>query len=90
VSERTVWRFAVEPSPAVQYVVTPGRAKVLAIGPSREGLAMWVEVDQTKSDDETAYCVLGTGWKIPGDAEYVGTYTTPTGFVWHLYAGGAR
>lgn len=85
-SSRTVWRFPVAPNKNRQFITAPGRVKLLAIGPSREGLSIWVEVDQGEPETTTPYWILGTGWPIPEGAAYVGTDVGATGWVWHLYA----
>jgi hypothetical protein len=82
---RTVWRYAVVPAPAVIEIPTPGDAKVLAIGPSREGLSVWIEVEPDAPKSITSLYVIGTGWPVPESARHVGTHTTVGGFVWHLY-----
>ena len=82
---RRVWRYAVEPSTGVIEIPTPGDAKVLSIGPSREGLSVWIEVEPDAPESITSLYVIGTGWPVPEGARHVGTHTTAGGFVWHLY-----
>ena len=86
---RTVYHYAVEPRDGWQEIMLPAAARLLHIGTNRNGLRMWVELDDAAPTHITRYAVLGTGWKVPEGAEHVGTEIAPTGFVWHLFRDGA-
>lgn len=82
---RTVYHFGVDPCDGWQEIMLPPDAKILHIGTNREGLRMWVQLDKDAPTFLTRYAVLGTGWKVPENAEHVSTEIAPTGFVWHLF-----
>lgn len=47
---------------------------------------LYARVDETKPLTPRVFQLIGTGWDAPDQrGKYVGTYTSPAGFVWHLF-----
>lgn len=83
---KTIYRYAVRPDRGLQTVAVHVGSRPIHIGPSREGLSIWVEQGTSKDlDFDMPFMVVGTGWSIPDGWEYVGTDCGATGWVWHLY-----
>ena len=83
---RIIYRYPVAPRAEPQSIAVHVGARPIHIGPSREGLSIWVEQDTDEDlDCDMPFMVVGTGWEIPDGWEYVGTDCCATGFVWHLY-----
>jgi hypothetical protein len=59
-------------------------AKILAVGMQDGYLHLWAAVYTSKRRVTRKFKVFGTGWEIPGGAEYVGTFFVGP-FVWHLH-----
>jgi hypothetical protein len=50
---------------------------------------IWAIVDDSQPKELRRIVVVGTGWDLPADigrGEYIGTYQTDGGFVWHVFA----
>jgi hypothetical protein len=87
-----IWKFPLEVTQAVQKVSMPKGARILHAGLQDGKLAFWAEVVQSAEKETRRFLVVGTGWELPPDRNYVGTVQAPP-FVWHIYeyrrAGGA-
>lgn len=45
---------------------------------------LWIEVDLEQPLETHEFRVVGTGWIVPENSNYVGTYIDGP-FVWHVY-----
>lgn len=58
-------------------------------GEWKEGMRsfLWAIVDTLNEHRERHFRIFGTGHNIPNlpDLEYIGTWDTEDGFVWHLF-----
>ena len=48
-------------------------------------LYAWFEVNCGAIQSEIQVTIVGTGWDVPEEADYLGTCITQDGYVWHLY-----
>lgn len=59
---------------------------ILHIAMQDDVLTMWVEVDLDVPAQSVPIFVVGTGHKLPTDAQmHLATVQDPHGFVWHIY-----
>ncbi len=87
---RTVHRFDLRITDAVQYVPVDSPDKIVLVAESdriSHGVAVWTEVnlDVPLPDRGLGVQVFGTGHPIPNDAVHLGSWSSGP-FVWHLYA----
>lgn len=84
---RAVYKYNMNLGPNL--ITMPEGAKPLAVHEHHSAIALWVEVDTTKSAVPTEFFVAATGMLLPDDAtEYIGTALMSGGnLVWHVYRG---
>jgi hypothetical protein len=67
----------------------PRNADILCVQVQHGVPCMWALVDDEAEYEGRVIEVLGTGWEMSADmgrSEYVGTYQTDGGLVWHVFA----
>jgi hypothetical protein len=63
-------------------------AQVLSCGIQHDIPVVWVRVDTSQPARSLAFWCVNTGTpleELPEDATFLGTVTTSTGIVWHLF-----
>lgn len=86
----TVWKYelgdALPPTPGgyAEFSMPKG-AKVLRVARQPHGIpALWARVDTEATPETRKFGISGTGWPIPADAVYRGTFESGP-YVWHVF-----
>ena len=84
---RMVYKYEIRTETIEFHVRMPINAEIIFVDRQRKAPCMWVLADKTYTlTQEREFYILGTGWDIPSDAVYVGTWQEPEyGLVWHLF-----
>ena len=83
-TRRTVWKYALPRHGGGMALQIPKGGRVLHFAPQASALCIWVEVDPSEPVESRTFDVVGTGFDVMADAQYVQTcFDGP--FVWHLY-----
>jgi len=67
----------------------PRNADILCMQTQRGYPCVWALVDDAAPKEKRRVVVVGTGWDLPDDmgrGEYIGTYQSEGGYVWHVFA----
>lgn len=84
---KTIWKYdiKIEDSFTLSF---PCTSEFLAVQEQRGEAVMWCEVDPDSPQVNRTMFVVGTGHKVPADAQnYLGTFQLRSGiFVFHLYS----
>ena len=86
---RTVWKYALDWTPAPQPLMIPYMSLVL-LGPhiavQNDVICLWAEVDTEREPQEYVFHVRGTGHEVPPDVDYLGSCLHRDGsLVWHVF-----
>lgn len=79
-----IWKFPLMVTQTPQVVQMPKGARILYCGMQDGKICLWAEVIQSAELERRKFMVVGTGWELPPDRNYIGTVQTPP-FVWHVY-----
>ena len=79
-----IWKFTLEATQVMQKVSMPKGARILHTGLQDGKITFWAEVVQSAEKEMRKFLVVGTGWELPPDRNYIGTAQAPP-FVWHIY-----
>jgi hypothetical protein len=80
---RQVYKYNI-PRQELSTIEIPFDSTFLHIGIQDGLIMMWIEVDPEKDKHPRSFFVIGTGWEVPPNANYVGTVFIDE-FVWHVY-----
>ena len=58
--------------------------KILSIQEQHSKIVMWAEIDVYAQKREVNFIVIGTGWEVLKNSEYIETVQIGH-FVWHIY-----
>lgn len=87
VPRRAIWKFTLD-KPATDFRVPVGSV-VLAAGIQGDDIVIWMLVWTDADTEWRSFQAFNTGQEIPGDpdrlAEFVGSLTSKTGIVWHVF-----
>ena len=90
---KTIYKYDLQVGAGEFTTLLPKDAEILSVQTQYGNPKLWVIVDpDTGLHEERRIVVIGTGWGVPdgmGRSEYVGTYQTEDGFVWHVFADAA-
>lgn len=81
---QTVWKYEFKIVDGLQSREWPEETHSLSVEAQNGRLCLWALVDPAKPLETREFRVIGTGFPIPPDHEYVGTAQI-TPFVWHLF-----
>lgn len=80
-----VWKFPIPVKEEIA-ISMPSNALLLHVAEQCGEGQLWACVDPSSPRVSRRFWVRGTGWKIEGGANYVGTWMTNSGLlVWHLF-----
>jgi hypothetical protein len=85
---RAIHKFEL-PGVGENEVQLPRNADILHVRMQQDRLRLWALVDDEAQMETRRVVLLGTGWEVPGDvgaSDYLGTFQTDGGFVWHAFA----
>ncbi len=94
----TVWKFPL-PRPTStgrSFIDMPVATRILSVGIQDDALVVWALVDpspEKQPGSPRRFIVANTGVEIPGfpeGARFLGTVTSSTGVVWHVWDGDAE
>lgn len=80
----SIWKFSLRVTQAPQQIEVPTGAIIRHIGEQDGSICIWMEVTQSAPKEKRKFLVMGTGWELPEDRNYVGTVQMGS-FVWHVY-----
>lgn len=90
---RTIHKFKGQPDGdriTGEFVVEmPRNADILTVQVQHGAARVWAIVEDDAKAEMRRVVVVGTGWPLPADmgrGEYIGTYQTDGGYVWHVFA----
>lgn len=69
-------------------IAMPDGAKIISCGIQSTGLVVWALGDPAQAYDFRRVCAFNTGQKIESELDlvaFIGTVTSDTGIVWHVY-----
>lgn len=85
---RAIYKYPIEitDSQVIELQTEYPAIDILHIAMQGDVLTMWVEVDLDVPAQPVPIFVVGTGHKLPVDAQmHLATVQDPHGFVWHIY-----
>lgn len=81
----TIWKIPLATAD-IQTIEIPAGAKILTLQIQYSEPAIWFEADTNSPLEERYFITIVTGYRIPNNAKYVGTYQKNDGvFVYHVY-----
>jgi hypothetical protein len=80
----SIWKYDLQVEEGMQSIEMPRDAKILTVGAQGQTLCIWAEVVQSNAKEIREFMVLGTGWELPPDHNYIGTVQIPP-YVWHIF-----
>jgi hypothetical protein len=85
---RTIYKFplAIEEKQKIEFLKEAGTTpKILRVGHDPKGVpCIWIELTQGKYSDAFEIHIVGTGEKISGCCDYVGSFVDGY-YMWHVY-----
>lgn len=82
---KTIWKFQLVGGPGGGCIIPmPSGAEIVMATDVQARPTLWAEVDPNMPKVNRRFGVVGTGWPLEEDAEYLGTYFDGP-FVWHIY-----
>lgn len=79
---KTVWKFNLTEDTHIKAPVI----RFLTVQVQHEAICVWGEVDLTQPNKDFDFVVIGTGWPVPEDFNYLGTVQEFGGiYIWHIY-----
>jgi len=69
----------------IQTLHLPRGATVRHVDEQAGMLTLWAEVDPGEPSISRTLAIVGTGHRVPEEAQYIGSAVMTTGFVWHVY-----
>lgn len=81
---KTIYKYEISREFIEGSFAVPDGYKILHFDMQGYVPVVWMEVDPSEPEVLFHYSIVGTGWKIPGDEEYIGTCLDGP-YVWHLY-----
>lgn len=84
--KNTIYKYGpLEPSEEWQELTLREHCAIRHFGEQNGKLYLWAEINEDCTPERRQFMVIGTGWEVPEDAQYLGSVVSPSGYVWHLY-----
>ena len=84
---RQIWKYPIQTVGEQELEISPG-ATILDIQLQDGDPYMWIIIDTEKKVEKRILRIYGTGHTLDDNANinnYLGTYQTKNGFVWHVF-----
>ena len=80
-----IWKYPLLIKPGqTAKIELPIGSKIIHFGFQNDSPTLWVLVGAVRTIMvKHTFAVVGTGWELPDDAKYIGTFTVGE-FVWHV------
>ena len=81
---RTIYKYLIDIKDEPQIKNMPNGCIIIHVGRQDDKIGIWAIVDTNQKEISVPFLVLGTGFVIPDNAEFIGTVQMDW-FVWHLF-----
>ncbi len=83
-TEKAVWKYALEVADGEQSISMPKAAKILCVAEQHGDICLWALVRPAAPAETRKFVVYGTGFPVGSGEAYVGSAQISP-FVWHVF-----